>query len=138
MDSSILIMFAAIIIIGASLLAIITLGKNRPRVLNQQQYRESWLAIEQSLTRDQGSLQLAIINSDKLLDKALRERGMRGQTMGDRLKSAKNLFKNNNNIWGAHKVRNQIAHESGYQLSPERTRQVLKAFKQGLIDLGAL
>lgn len=138
MDSTVLIMFAAVIVVGAALLAIITLTKSRPRVLNQQAYREAWLAIEQGVTRDQGSLQLAIINADKLLDRALRERGLSGKTMGERMKAARTIFADNNAIWSAHKLRNQIAHETHIELSPERTRQALKAFKQALTNVGAI
>ena len=57
--------------------------------LNVQRYQTKWLEIENSVTRDNAaSWQLAIINADKLLDQALRERRFRGQTMGERMKSA--------------------------------------------------
>lgn len=107
--------------------------------LNVQRYQTKWLQIENSVTRDNAaSWQLAIMNADKLLDQALRERRFKGQTMGERMKSAQKVWKNANHLWGAHKIRNQLAHEVNAKISYEITLRSLSAFKQGLKDLGAI
>ena len=107
--------------------------------LNVQRYQTKWLEIENSVTRDNAaSWQLAIMNSDKLLDQALRERRFRGQTMGERMKSAQKTWKNANHVWGAHKIRNQLAHEVNAKVTYDITLRSLSAFKQGLKDLGAI
>lgn len=107
--------------------------------LNVQRYQTKWLEIENSVTRDNtASWQLAIINADKLLDQALRERRFRGQTMGERMKSAQKTWKNANHVWGAHKIRNQLAHEVNANVTYDITLRSLSAFKQGLKDLGAI
>ncbi len=107
--------------------------------LNVQRYQTKWLEIENSVTRDNAaSWQLAIMNADKLLDQALRERRFKGQTMGERMKSANKAWKNANHVWGAHKIRNQLAHEVNAKVSYEITLRSLSAFKQGLKDLGAI
>ena len=107
--------------------------------LNVQRYQTKWLEIENSVTRDNtASWQLAIMNADKLLDQALRERRFRGQTMGERMKSAQKTWKNANHVWGAHKIRNQLAHEVNANVTYDTTLRSLSAFKQGLKDLGAI
>lgn len=107
--------------------------------LNVQRYQTKWLEIENSVTRDNAaSWQLAIMNADKLLDQALRERRFRGQTMGERMKSAQKTWKNANHVWGAHKIRNQLAHEVNAKVTYDITLRSLSAFKQGLKDLGAI
>lgn len=107
--------------------------------LNIARYQTKWLAIENSLSRDNpASWQLAILNADKLVDQALRERKYKGETMGERMKSANNVWKNANHIWGAHKIRNQLAHEVDTELNYEITLRSLVAFKQALKDLGAI
>ena len=107
--------------------------------LNVQRYQTKWLEIENSVTRDNtASWQLAIMNADKLLDQALRERRIRGQTMGERMKSAQKTWKNANHVWGAHKIRNQLAHEVNANVTYDITLRSLSAFKQGLKDLGAI
>ena len=81
---------------------------------------------------------MAILNADKLLDQALRQRGFKGETMGERMKSAQNVWSNANHVWTAHKVRNRIAHESGVKVDYDITRRALVAFKQALKDVGAI
>jgi len=81
---------------------------------------------------------MAIMNADKLLDKALRQIATPGVTMGDRLKVSGGKFSKINDVWFAHKVRNQVAHESDYKLNVMTARKVLAIFKRSLKELGAL
>ncbi|EDK72322.1 hypothetical protein TM7_0555 [candidate division TM7 genomosp. GTL1] len=139
MDNLILVMFAAILFVGILLMVIITLTRKAPGGLNRDEFRTRWMQIERSLSvSDEGINHLAILNADKLLDQALKARGFRGETMGERLKTASSQLSNRNAVWTAHKLRNRIAHESDVKLSPNATRQALKAFKSGLRDLGAV
>lgn len=139
MDSVIVFFFIAILIIGVLLIVLISVTKKGRTVLDVDRYRSRWLSIESQLKRDeQSTYQLAILSADKLLDQALRDRGMRGQTMGERMKYAKGEWSNRNAIWSAHKVRNRIAHESDIIVGYDETRRALAMYKQGLKDLGAI
>jgi len=110
-----------------------------PAQLNVERYRSQWLEIEGSLSQKQpASYQMAILNADKLLDRALRERGYRGNTMGERLKTAGSAFGNINAVWAAHKLRNRIAHETDVNITYTTARRALATFKQALKDLGAI
>lgn len=131
--------FATILILGALLFAVISRSSKGPGRLDRDKYRSDWLNIEQQFKRDDvGSYQLAILNADKLLDRALTELGRSGQTMGERLKSSKDSFSKLNDVWSAHKLRNQIAHESNVSIRYENARRALNSFKQALKDLGAI
>lgn len=139
MDGQVIFFFAAILITGTLLFAAITITQSRPKPLDVDKYRVKWLSIEQQLKRDEvSSYHMSIFNADKLLDQALKERAVKGETMGERMKNSKKTFNNNNSVWSAHKLRNQIAHESDIQVSYEQTRHALHAFKQALKDLGAI
>ncbi len=139
MDQTIIFFFAAIIIVGGLLFAVIELTKKGVKQLDVDRYRTKWLAIEHQLKKNEpSSYHLVILNADKLLDQALRERGTKGETMGERMKSGANLFSNRNNIWTAHKLRNQVAHETDVQVSYDAARQALAGFKQALKDIGAI
>lgn len=139
MDGTLLAFMIGIIIIGILLIVVITLTKKGPRQLDIEKYRLKWLAIENQLKREEpSSYHLAVLNADKLLDQALRERGVRGETMGERMKTVKETWSNANNVWSAHKLRNQIAHESDVAVTYEDARRALASFKQGLRDLGAI
>ena len=138
MEPAIIIIFALVLVVGGGVLAFMTLRGGRTH-LDVEKYRSKWLAIEQQLTRDnESSYQLAILNADKLLDQALKERGFSGNTMGERMKSAKSVWTKTDNVWTAHKIRNQIAHEAEVKLSYDGTRRAMAAFKQALKDVGAI
>lgn len=140
MESDIIILFAAVIIIGVLLFAIITFTRQgRGGTLDVEKYRVRWLAIEQSLQKEsETSYHMAILNADKLVDQALRERGIKGNTMGERLKAAQEKLSDRNSIWDAHKLRNKIAHEPDVRITFDQTRRALAGFKRALKDLGAI
>lgn len=129
----------AILLVGGMILFLVTNGRKAGSGLNVEKYRKDWLTIEQSMKKDQEpSYHLAILNADKLLDQALKQRGFKGETMGERVKSAKTSWSNANNTWTAHKLRNQIAHEQNVRVSYTTARRAMAAFKQSLKDLGAI
>ena len=141
MDQATSVMFflAAVLIVGGILFAIIAFSRNSPKLLKQDYYRSQWLTIESQLKRDEvHSYTVSILNADKLLDRALRERGVRGETMGERMKSYQSNWSNAQNVWNAHKLRNRIAHETDVKISYDQSRHALAYFKQALKDVGAL
>lgn len=128
-----------VLVVALLLFVVLTLMRRyAPKNLNQQKYQSDWLAIEQSLTTEAGSWQLAVMNADKLLDRALKERGFKGTTMGERMTSASRTFTKRDAVWAAHKLRNKLAHEDSVRLNPKLTKQALASFKYALKDLGAL
>lgn len=126
-------------IAGILLVAIIAFTKKGGGQLDVDKYRLRWMAIEKQLSAtDATAYQLAVLNADKLLDQALKERGFKGDTMGDRMKSAQNTWSNANAVWGAHKLRNRIAHETDVTVTQADAKRALSSFKQALKDLGAI
>ena len=138
MNNLILTMFIFVIIIGIGLLIVISLTRRGVRKLDQEKYRSRWLAVTQSAGASSESWQLAIIQADKLLDQALREKGVAGNTLGERLKNANNHLSDINSVWKAHKLRNHIAHEPDASVTKRQASDALKTFKRALVDLGAL
>lgn len=132
--------FLVLILLFAGIILVFVVGKGRSVAgLNKEKYHVAWLGIEQQLKRnDDNSFYVTILNADKLLDQALRERGFKGQTMGERMKVAQSSWTNANHVWNAHKMRNRIAHETNVRVSFDETRRALAAFKQALKDLGAI
>lgn len=139
MDGTLLAFMIGVLVIGALLIIVVTLTKRVPMGLDIEKYRSKWLQIEASLKRNEpSSHHLAVLNADKLLDQALREKGIRGETMGERMKAANASWRNANAVWSAHKLRNQIAHESDVRVTYDDARRALAGFKQALKDLGAI
>jgi len=136
---SLIFFFAAIFIFGGLLFVVITFAKRGGSQFDVEKYRSRWLGIEQQVKRDEeSSYHMAILNADKLLDQALRDKGVPGQTMADRMKKLQSKWSNANSVWSAHKLRNRIAHETDVRIDYDGTRRALAAFKQALKDLGAI
>lgn len=139
-SSAVVIMLIVILLIGFAILAVLALTRGHGRrLLNKEKYRTAWLEIENNITKDNNSsYQFAILSADKLLDKALKESGIPGDTMGDRLKQSDRLLQDINGVWAAHKMRNRIAHEVGGNINKVVAKRMLAIYKNALKDLGAI
>jgi hypothetical protein len=132
-------LLAGVVLVSLVGVIYLMIGMKAGARLAVEKYQSRWMAIESSLDRhNPSSWTLAVLEADKLLDKALRERNFRGNTMGERMKSAQKVWKNANHIWTAHKIRNQLAHDTDANISYDTAARSLVAFKQGLKDLGAI
>ena len=136
---SVVLFIAAVLIFGGLLFIVISLAKNSPRTIDQDKDRSRWMSIETKLKRDdQNTHIVCVLDADKLLDQALRDRGLSGKTMAERMKQCQGKWTNGNGVWAAHKLRNRLAHETDVRIDYERARQALIAYKQGLKDMGAI
>jgi hypothetical protein len=132
-------LFAGIIILGALICAVVCLTKRGHKYLNVDHYRAKCLENEHLLKKDDPSTyQLSVVNADKLVDQALREMGCKGQTMGERMRSCVEKFSDRNGIWMAHKLRNQLVHETDVKINYDQARVALYQFRKALKDLGAI
>ncbi len=139
-----------VIILGVALLTLMVVSQSRPNrkrsangsqsagSLDKEFVARKWETIEQLLTQGGSGMRDAVSEADKLLDYALKHSGVRGDTMGERLKNAGNRFSDINAIWSAHKVRNALAHEADFDLVPSQAKEAISNFRAGLKDLGAL
>ncbi len=128
--------------VGWFLVAVLALGflvflwleKKRKKLSTQarEMFEREWQRIELLAERD---LEKAVLLGDKLLDAALRRRGVRGRTMSERLKKAQGWFSDLRTIRKAHYLRNKIAHETDFKLREEEGRNALNGIKRGLKDL---
>lgn len=97
-----------------------------------------WQEIESLLKADSPSqLKQALIVSDRSLGSVLKDL-VDGQTMGDRLKNSKDLFHPHtyDKIWQAHKLRNSLVHESGFEVQGFILKKNVQNLKEGLKELG--
>lgn len=139
MDGLLIALVVAALLIGGLLIVFIQLTSRGHKQLDREMYQKVWRAIQRGAKAGNlDSLQMAIVKADKLLDKAMRDCGVAGATMGDRLKSRKGDWTDENGLWAAHKLRNQIAHETKVKLTAQSFRRAMTSFEQALKDLGAL
>lgn len=95
-----------------------------------------WQEIENTFNlKGESHFAKAIIESDKLVDYTLKGKKIPGETFAERLKKARNFFDNSldyDNLWTAHKVRNEIVHQTGYEITHGEAKRVLELYKKSL------
>ena len=139
MPYSTFILLIAILIVGVFVFIAISSTGRRNHHFDVEDYQTRFLKIENSLSRENKlSYNVAVIEADKLLDRALMELGIPGKTMGERLKASSGRFSQLNSVWYAHKQRNQIAQEQDFNLEYNQAKHALASFRQALKDLGAI
>ena len=96
-------------------------------VRNQQ-----WIKILAYLEPDnQSDWKQAIIEADNLLDEMVAAMPYPGENLGERLKNVEpSDFLTLQDAWEAHKVRNQVAHESGFTLTRREARRVMELYER--------
>lgn len=82
----------------------------------------------------------AIIESDTILDQALKRLGYSGVSLGERLRSiSPAMLPSINDAWEAHKVRNHIAHSGAdFVLTQKIARETIVRYERVLNELGLL
>ena len=99
---------------------------------DQDFIKKEYQEIQKMAERD---VKHAILMSDKLFDYVLLKRGFPG-SLGDKLKRAESFFSSPNNVWAAHKLRNRIVHEVGFEPLAQEVSKALSSYKQALWELG--
>lgn len=86
--------------------------------------------LDQSASSNSSDWKLAIIEADTMLDELLKTMKPVGESIGDRLKQIEaSDFRTLDSAWAAHKVRNRIAHEPGYELSEREARETIANYR---------
>lgn len=120
-------------------------AKNASRLLMVHSYLpkktgKRWAKIEQRLESGQeAELKLAVIEADKFFDDILKRIGYLGKDMGERLKKINfSQMANIDDIWSAHKIRNNIVHDADYKLTSVDAEKAIGAYKKALEELEVL
>jgi hypothetical protein len=104
----------------------------------QESIRRDWDNIKVLLGQKGPShLRQALIVADKSLDNALRDLVL-GESMGERLKNGKDLFQWDlyQKLWEAHKLRNNVVHESNFEPPYFVVKEAVADIQTGLSILG--
>lgn len=131
---------AAAIGVGVIVLIALTIfvrKKRRQRALDKARYIARWKELQKHCATRKTWPQ-AIIEADKLLDEALKQRHYKGKTTGERLVAAQHELSANEDVWFSHKYCDEIAEEDVRRLKKQDIIDALSGFRQALRDLGAL
>jgi len=100
---------------------------------------EKWKKVLDYLfSTNENDWKLAIIEADLMLFDLLSQMGLKGESLGDKLKEANSKnFKNINFAWEVHNIRNKIAHEgSAFELSLHEAKRVIALYEQIFQEFG--
>jgi hypothetical protein len=88
---------------------------------------------------DEANSKLAVIEADKLFDTLIKDMGIAGDTMGERLKklSAATL-PSIHDLWEVHKLRNHIVHTADFHITPIQAARAIATYEKVLKDLNAI
>ena len=102
--------------------------------------KERWASvIKKTATDSPDSLKLAIIEADKVVDDALKQLGLEGEHMADRLEQLSgDEVRTLSHLWRAHRVRNNLVHTPGFELSKEHAMMVIKDYELFLKEIKLL
>jgi len=115
-------------------------GKQKAHGLSQAvalELSQHWGGIEHFLNNP-ATYSLAVTEGDKILDATLQASAVEGKNMSERLQKAQPRFESAlyQEIWDAHKLRNQIAHEVGTVITYEQAQDATATFRHALRTLG--
>ena len=107
--------------------------------LKQSYFDKQWQQL-QSQCSSRKTWPVAITQADELLDKALKRRGFKGKSTGERLVSAQRELNFNEAVWYSHKYKNKLEEVKldVRKLKKKDVAIVLAGFREALRDLGAL
>jgi hypothetical protein len=102
--------------------------------------KRKWRDIEERLKSGlESEYKLAVIEADSMLEKALKQAGFVGESLGERLeKVTQETLPNLSDVLEAHKIRNNLVHDPNYKLSLNEAKWTLIVFKKALRDLEIL
>jgi len=107
-----------------------------PKKVMAKRWQSTLVKLEKD---DENSYKLAVIEADKLFDDILKRIGYQGESMGERLKQlTTSQISNIDEVWQAHKLRNQIVHEPDSRLTHSQAQRAVEIYQRALENLEAI
>ena len=111
--------------------------KRRGKKLDPEYFHAQWRDL-QRFCATRKTWPQAIVEADNLLHEALKRRGYKGKSMGEKLVSAQRDLTNNEAVWFGHKLSKRIPDEDVRKLRKQDVLEALQGFRQAMRDIGAL
>jgi hypothetical protein len=140
-----------VILVAGFIILIVKTWKFRPNLhlkektkriftLRTEVFRERWQSVIRRFNLSSPeSMRLAIIEADGVVDAILKEVGVPGEHMADRLmKIAPESLSSLNRLWRAHRLRNELVHTPGFTLSAEEAKAAMEDYESFLKEIGIL
>jgi hypothetical protein len=109
------------------------------RKLKTKKFNQRWQELQKHCA-SRKTWPAAVTEADNLLCEALKKRGYKGKTTGERLVAAQHELSDNEAAWFGHKLRQKVSEETVDVRTLKKKDIViaLAGFREALRDLGAL
>ncbi|MBN2585465.1 hypothetical protein JXA59_02350 [Patescibacteria group bacterium] len=105
---------------------------DKDRSIILRKWKEVEALMEEKRYRD------AVLEADKTLDFAMRRMHIVGETFAKRFKKAEASIGRSEDVWVAHKMRNQLVHDIDFEITNNKAVNATNAFHRALKKLNAL
>lgn len=114
--------------------------RKKKAIIKDPEIANGWrLILEKSRLSPPQSFTIGIIEADKFVDDILKKMGIQGEHMADRLEKLNNHdLKTLDNLWRAHRVRNDLVHTPDFEVSEVDVREILEAYESFLKEIEAI
>ena len=111
-----------------------------PPAVGESKHDAKWKEVQEHLgSLREAEWKFAVIEADNILEEILNSAGFPGETLGEKLKQIdRNQLASINEIWEAHKLRNVIVHDPGYEIRYNDARVAISQYEKALRELGVL
>lgn len=108
--------------------------------LREAVLKEHWGKIKaRAAAGSPDTLRVAIIDADKFTDDVLKQMGLEGEHMADRLeKISSQEVRSLDRLWSAHRLRNNLVHTPGFQVSAAESKKALEDYEAFLKEIKVL
>lgn len=109
------------------------------RRIRTKKFQANWDKIQKSCSQRK-TWPEAVMQADELLYKALKKKGYKGKSTGEKLVAAQHEIKFNEEVWFSHKFSKKLSEEAidVRKLKKKDIIMALAGFREALRDLGAL
>jgi hypothetical protein len=88
---------------------------------------------------DEANSKLAVIEADKLVDTVIKDMGIEGDTMGERMKKlSPATLPSIQDLWEVHKLRNNVVHTADFHITIAQATRAIAMYEKVLKDLKAI
>ncbi len=122
----------------------LSMGQGRKKetivTLRKSFFEGQWKAIERKVREGApDSFRIAIIEADALADRLLKQIGLKGEHMADRLERiSSEELKSIERLWRAHRMRNNLVHTPGQAVTYEEAKSVLSDYEAFFKEVGVI
>jgi hypothetical protein len=115
-------------------------AKKETFTLRDALFKDRWSKVlERAAAGSADAMKLAIIDADKLADDMLKQMGLQGEHMADRLeKVSSERLPSVDRLWRAHRLRNDLVHTPGFTLSEAEGKRAMNDYTSFFKSIGLL